>query len=59
MVVRQAGALGQRGSKDAVSALIQTLQDPNEDVRINEVQALENIDTPDALKAVKDFESRQ
>ena len=54
--MRQAGALGQRGSKDAVSALIQTLQDPNEDVRINEVQALENIDTPDALKALREYQ---
>ena len=50
-------ALGRIGSKDAVSALIQALQD--QDVRINAVQALGKIGTPEALKAVKEYQSPQ
>ena len=41
--------------EDAVPALIQVLKDQNEDVRWNAVQALEKIDTPEALKALKEY----
>ena len=44
---------------DAVPALIQLLQDQSSDVRLNAAVALKNIGTPEALKAVKEYESRQ
>ena len=43
--------------EDAVPALIQALQD--QDVRINAVQALGKIGTPEALKAVEEYQSQQ
>jgi len=46
-------------SVDAVPALIEALQDPNEDVRSNVARALWKIDTPEALKAVEEYQSRQ
>jgi len=42
-----------------VPALIQALQDTDGHVRINAVQALEKIGTPEALKAVEEYESQQ
>ena len=52
------GKIGE-GAKDAVSTLIQALQDTDGHVRINAVQALEKIGTPEALKAVEEYESQQ
>ena len=56
-------ALGDIGpeAKDAVPALIQALQNQHEEVRGNAAEALMQIGTPEALKAVEDFdfESRQ
>ena len=37
----------------------EVLQNPNEDVRMNAARALGSIGTPEALKAVKEYESRQ
>ena len=54
-----ARALGRIGAKDAVPALIQALQDPNEDVRMNAARALGSIGTPEALKAVEEYQLRQ
>ena len=53
--------LGEMGpeAKDAVPALIQLLQDQSSDVRLNAAVALKNIGTPEALKAVKEYQSRQ
>ena len=45
--------------KDAVPFLIQALQDQDAGVCQGVVEALENIDTPEALKAVEEYESRQ
>ena len=58
---RAASALGRigGGAVDAVPALIQLLQDQSSDVRLNAAVALKNIGTPEALKAVKEYESRQ
>ena len=47
------------GAVDAVPALIQLLQDQSSDVRLNAAVALKNIGTPEALKAVKEYQSRQ
>jgi HEAT repeat protein len=56
-----ARALGSIGEDaiDAVPALIQVLQDPNEWVCKGVAKALGSIGTPEALKAVKEYESRQ
>jgi len=48
--------LGQIGDSDAVDALIVALGDEDEDVREAAVWALRKIGTPQALKAVEDFE---
>ena len=50
---------GRIGAKDAVSALIQALQDQDSQVRANVVLALEQIDTPEVLKAVEEYQSQQ
>lgn len=55
-------ALGKIGedAKDAVPVLIQALQnDHNVRGRDNATIALEKIGTPEALKAVKEYQSRQ
>ncbi|MFP6721270.1 MAG: HEAT repeat domain-containing protein [Candidatus Poribacteria bacterium] len=47
-------------AKDAVPALMQVLQnDQNWDVRWNAEWALKKIGTPDALKTVEEYQSRQ
>jgi len=51
-------ALGMVG-ESAVPALIQALQDEHVIVRANAAKALGEIGTSEALKAVKNFESRQ
>ena len=58
---RAASALGRigGGAVDAVPALIQLLQDQSSDVRLNAAGALKNIGTPEALKAVKEYQSQQ
>ena len=45
--------------KDAVPALVQALQDQNEYVRLHAAWALGEMGTPEALKAVKEYESQQ
>ncbi|MEE3194802.1 MAG: HEAT repeat domain-containing protein [Candidatus Poribacteria bacterium] len=45
--------------KDAVPALVQALQDQNEYVRNNAAWALGEMGTPEALKAVKEYQSRK
>ena len=45
--------------KDAVPALVQALQDQNEYVRNNAAWALGEMGTPEALKAVKEYEKQQ
>ena len=52
-------ALGQLGLGYAMPALIQVLQDQNWDVRWNAEWALKKIGTPDALKTVEEYQSRQ
>ena len=47
------------GAKDAVPTLIRVLQDQDWDVRSNAAYALGRINTPEALKAVKGYESQQ
>jgi len=47
------------GAQDTVPSLIQALQDQDAGVCQGVVEALENIDTPEALKAVEEYESRQ
>ena len=47
------------GAVDAVPALIQALKDQNKYVRVFAVLALGEIGTPDALKAVEEYQSRQ
>ena len=42
-----------------VERLIKALQDQSSDVRLNAAVALKNIGTPEALKVVKEYESRQ
>ena len=46
---------GRIGTKDAVSTLIQALQDQDSQVRANIVLALEQIGTPEALKIVEEY----
>ena len=55
-----AGTLGQIGgvAEDAVPALIRVLQDNNQDVRHAAVKALEKVGTPDAIRAIKDFQQQ-
>ena len=53
-----AEALGSIG-KDAVPTLIELLQDQDEKVRYYVALALKNIGTPEALKAVEEYQSRQ
>ena len=59
--VATATALGWigEGAQDTVPSLIQALQDQDAGVCQGVVEALENIDTPEALKAVEEYESRQ
>ena len=45
--------------ESAVSALIQALQDEHVIVRVNAAKALGEIGTPEALKAVEEYQSRQ
>ena len=49
-------ALRQIGSLDAVPALIQALQDPDTSVRAYATGTLGNIDTPDTLKALREYQ---
>jgi len=42
-----------------VAALIPALQDQNKSVRDNTAKALKKIGTPEALEAVKEYQSRQ
>jgi HEAT repeat protein len=49
------GAIGE-SAKDAVPALIQVWQDEGMDVRINAAEALMQIGTPEALKAVEEYQ---
>ena len=53
--VSAAGALGKMG-KDAVPALILALQNEDWNIRYSVAEVLERIGTPEALKAVKDFQ---
>ena len=59
--VNAVGALGRigKGSEDAVSALIQALQDQDADVRWNAAEILTKIGTPEALKAVEEYQAQQ
>ena len=54
-------ALGNIGSdaKDAVPALMQALQGQDEEVRGSVAETLKQIGTPEALKAVEKYRSRQ
>ena len=52
------GLIGE-GAVDAVSALIPLLQDEHAGVRSNTAWALVQIGTPEALKAVEEYQSRQ
>ena len=45
--------------KDAVPALIQALQNEDWNIRYFAIEVLERIGTPDALKAVEKYQSRQ
>ena len=45
--------------KDAVPALIQALQNEDWNIRYFAIEVLERIGTPDALKAVEEYQSRQ
>ena len=47
------------GAVDAVPALIQALKDQDAEVRRNAAVALVYIGTPEALKAVEEYQSRQ
>ncbi|HHZ93735.1 TPA: HEAT repeat domain-containing protein [Candidatus Poribacteria bacterium] len=51
-------ALGEIG-EGAVPALIQALKDQDAEVRRNAAVALVYIGTPEALKAVEEYQSRQ
>ena len=44
------------GAQDTVPSLIQALQDQDAGVCQGVVEALENIDTPEALKAVEEYD---
>ena len=50
--------LGEIG-KDAVPDLIQALQSEDWNIRYFAIEVLERIGTPDALKAVEEYQSRQ
>ena len=52
------GKIGE-GAVNAVPTLIQTFQDPHATVRQGAAEALEKIGTPEALKAVEEYQSRQ
>ena len=52
------GSIGE-GVINAVPALVQALKDQDQDVRRNAATALIRIGTPEALKAVKEYESQQ
>ena len=52
------GKIGE-GAKDVVPALIKALQDQDEDVRRSAALALGQIGTPEALKAVQEYQSQQ
>ena len=54
-----AEALGLIDVKGAAPALIQALQDQDSWVRAAATEALLNIGTPEALKAVEEYQSRQ
>jgi len=58
---RAAQALGEigEGAKDVVPALIQALQDQDDRVRALAAETLERIGTPEALKAVEEYQSQQ
>ena len=45
--------------EEQVERLIGELQDENEDVRWNATKALRKIGTPEALKAIEEYQSRQ
>ena len=53
-----AGTLGRIG-KDAVPALIQALKDQDVGVRWNAAGALKKIGTPEAIKAVEEYQAQQ
>lgn len=55
-----ADTLGQIGevAEDAVPAVIRALQDNNQDVRHAALKALEKVGTPDAIRAIKDFQQQ-
>ena len=48
-----------RKQEEQVERLIGELQDENEDVRWNTTKALKQIGTPEALKAVEEYQSQQ
>ena len=52
------GPIGE-GAVNAVPTLIQAFQDPHATVRQGAAEALEKIGTPEALKAVEEYQSRQ
>jgi HEAT repeat protein len=52
------GSIGE-GAVNAVPTLVQALKDQDQDVRRNAATALGSIGSPEALKAVKEYESRQ
>ena len=52
------GPIGE-GAVNAVPTLIQAFQDPHATVRQGAAEALEKIGTPEALKAVEEYESQQ
>jgi len=54
-------ALGKIGEEavNAVPTLIQAFQDPHATVRQGAAEALEKIGTPEALKAVEEYQSLQ
>ena len=55
-----AGALGAIGpeAKAAVPALVELLKDEQQEVREAAAEALEKINTPEAQKALKDYEQK-
>ena len=56
---RVAEPLGKIGSEDAVPALIHLLQNQDVNVRRDAAGALGQIGTPEALKVVEEYQSRQ
>ena len=55
-----ADTLGQIGevAEDAVPAVIRALQDNNQDVRHAALKASEKVGTPEAIRAIKDFQQQ-